>query len=575
MKPFCHPGLVPALSLLLSLLYFSHAAEAADGAPADPLAPALAAIRAPDLLKDIQVLSSDDFEGRSPGTHGEDLTVDYLISRFKALGLQPGNPDGSYVQKVPLTGHIAQPEAHVHVGGRSLDWRFPGDYVAWSYLRQPEVALKASELVFVGYGVKAPEYDWDDFKGVDLHGKTLVVLINDPQIPDPQHPDQLDEHLFKGRAMTYYGRWTYKYETAAALGAAAVLIVHETATAAYPWSVVVNSNSRENFDIHRDTGNPYFPAVPAWIHVDRARELFSAAGLDFDAMKRAALRRDFHPVPLHATLDLHLTETLRDIDSHNVVARIEGSDPQLRNETVIYSAHWDHFGWDPKLPGSKHEQVFHGAQDNASGTAALLAVAQAFKALPVAPRRSILFIATTAEERGLLGAQYYATHPLYPLRQTLADINFDGINVLGRTRDIQIIGFGNSDLDDRLVAAAATQGRSVGADGNSDKGSFFRADHFEFAKEGLPALYTRRGEQFIGQPAEFSGLKTDDYVSHRYHKVTDVVEPDWNLSGGVEDVQLLFRVGYEVAQGTHYPEWRADSEFKARRDQMIQGTPGR
>lgn len=532
--------------------------------------PALQAVRAADVQRQIETLASDDFEGRSVGTPGGDKTVEYLIGEFKRIGLAPGNPDGSYVQAVPLTGHTSTPQAVIEAGGQRLAWSAPDDYVAVSYQRDANVRLAGSEMVFVGYGVKAPEYDWDDYKGVDLRGKTLVVLVNDPQIPDPADPSRLDDRMFKGKAMTYYGRWTYKFETGAALGAAAVLIVHDTATAGYPYAVVRNSWGGDNFDIHRDGGNPDFPPVAGWISGARARELFSAAGLDLDHLKQAALRRDFHPLPMRATLDITVANRWRDLASYNVVGRIPGSDPRLAPQTVIYSAHWDHFGWDQRLPGSKHEQIYHGALDNASGVAALLQIATAFKALPRAPRRSILFIATTAEERGLLGAQYYANKPLYPLRDTLADINIDGLNLWGRTHDLEQIGLGASSLDADLAAAAQSQGRHIVADQNTEKGYFYRADHFEFAKAGVPSLYTSAGEDYIGRPADYGKKKRAEYTDGHYHKVTDVVQPDWDYTGAVDDIRLLFQAGYRVAQAEAFPHWYPGAEFRARRDAMLQ-----
>ncbi len=527
---------------------------------------ALQSISTEDMLEHIRTLSSDEFEGRSVGTHGGELTMDYLVAEFQRIGLAPGNPDGTYLQRVPLTGHVSVAHASATVAGKRFALKVPDDAVAWSYRREPQVQVHHSPLVFIGYGVKAPEYGWDDFKGMDLHGKTAQVLINDPQIPDPKDPRRLDDAMFKGREMTYYGRWTYKYEEAAARGADAMLIIHETATAAYPYQVVINSNFGESFEIRAKEPNPHFPPVPGWITFERARALVAAAGGNLDALKRAALRRDFKPVALDATVDIDVDKKWRELDASNVVGRIEGADPKLGKEVVIYSAHWDHFGWDANLPGSKHDQVFHGASDNASGVAALLELAKAFKALPQAPRRTILFMATTAEERGLLGALYYAEHPLYPLSRTLADINIDGINTWGPTRNIEVYGWGQSDLDDVLVRAARTQGRSVVPDQNPELGGFYRADHFEFARAGVPALYTRSGLDFIGKPAGFGASKRAEYIRNDYHKVTDVIKPDWNLSGAAQDVQLLFLVGYDVAQGDAWPQWKTGSEFKPKRD---------
>jgi Zn-dependent M28 family amino/carboxypeptidase len=329
--------------------------------------------------------------------------------------------------------------------------------------------------------------------------------------------------------------------------------------------VVVNSNSREGFDLQQET-NSHFPAVPGWIHLDKARALFSAAGLDYEQMKKAALRRDFRPVPLHATLDLAVRNTWRDLPSRNVVGRIEGSDPKVKDQVVVFSAHWDHFGWDPALPGTKGDQIFHGAVDNASGVAALLELARAFQALPQPPRRTLLFMATTAEERGLLGAQYYAAHPLYPLRDTLADINIDTTNLWGRTRDLVVMGYGNSDLDDLLAKAAAGQGRVLVPDPNAERGFFYRADHFELAKAGVPTLYTGGGEDYIGKPKGYGRERLEEYVTQRYHKVADVVRPEWDPSGAMEDMQLWFEVGLAVAQGDRFPAWKPGSEFKAKRD---------
>jgi Zn-dependent M28 family amino/carboxypeptidase len=375
--------------------------------------------------------------------------------------------------------------------------------------------------------------------------------------------------MFGGRAMTYYGRWTYKYEIAAKLGAAAAIIIHETEPAAYPYSVVVNSFSKENMALRSAAPNPDFPPVAAWLQLDRARELFVATGRDFETLKAAALSKDFHPVTLDANVSFTIHNHIRDIDSKNVVGTIEGSDPKLRNEYVVYSAHWDHFGWDRTLPGSKHDQIYHGAADNASGVAALLALAKGFKASPVPPKRTVLFIAETAEERGWLGARYYAQHPIYPLRRTLADINIDIINTWGRARDVTLIGAGKSTMDDLVVQAASSQQRVVRPDPRPELGHFYRGDQNEFAKVGVPVLYVGDSIDYIGKPAGYGNRLIDEYIAHDYHKVTDVAKPEWNLEGAVEDVQLLLRVGYGLAAGARYPEWKPGAEFKAVRDAMM------
>jgi len=525
---------------------------------------ALASISTEDLLRHIKTLSSDEFEGRAPGTPGEEKTVNYLTGEFKKLGLKPGNPDGTYIQNVPLAGFTPQPAMSFNIGGKTFKIDEP-DYLARSLRYVPEVKVENSDVVFVGYGVNAPEYGWDDFKGVDVKGKTIMFLINDPAIPDSKDPSKLDEQMFKGKAMTYYGRWTYKYEIASEKGAAAAIIVHETGPAGYPFAALA-SWRQENFDIRTPDKNMKQVGIQSWITDTKARELFAAAGQDFDALKKAALNKDFKPVPLKAKANIAIKTALREVDSRNVVAKLEGSDPKLKDEYVIYTAHWDHMGRDPKLSG---DQIFNGALDNASGTAALLELAEAYTRLATPPKRSILFLAVTAEEKLLLGAKYYAANPLYPLDRTLADINMDGINQWGRTKDVVVIGYGNSTLDDILQQAATEQGRTLKPDAEPEKGFFYRSDHFEFAKQGVPALDTDAGIEFTGKPADYGMKKRDEYTTNDYHKVSDEVKPDWDLAGAVEDLQLLFEVGNRVAQTDKWPEWKPATEFLAKRQSML------
>ncbi|MBI4476053.1 MAG: M28 family peptidase [Acidobacteria bacterium] len=532
------------------------------------LTPAFNSITTDGLLGHIKPLASDEFEGRAPGSKGEQLTVAYLTDQFKRLGLKPGNPDGTYVQKVSLVGLTPKPTATIAVGGKSLSLKFPSDYVAVTRRVQPEVAVDDSEMVFVGYGVVAPEYGWDDYKGADVKGKTILMLINDPAVPDPNDPKKLGEKIFKGQAMTYYGRWTYKYEIATEKGAAAAVIIHETGPAGYPYEVVSGSWGHENFDIKSPDGNAGRVPIESWIHLDRAKELLKAAGQDFDALKKAAISKDFKPVPLKARASFRVQSAIRDVDSSNVIAKLEGSDPALRDDYVIYTAHWDHLGKDPNLKG---DQIYNGALDNASGTAGLLEIAEAFTRIQPPPKRSILFLAVTAEEQGLLGAKYYANAPLYPLDRTLANFNMDGVNQWGRTRDIVIVGHGNSTLDDLLTEAAQARGRTIRPDPEPEKGFFYRSDHFEFAKLGVPALYPDSGIEYIGKPENYGQQKRDEYTLRDYHKPSDEVKPDWDLSGAVEDLQLLVEVGYRVAQGDRYPEWKPGTEFKAKREAMLKG----
>ena len=545
----------------------ANTAPSATAVPAE-LKPALDSIQANDIMQHTKVLSSDEFEGRGPGTKGEELSVKYLTEQYQKIGLKPGNPDGTYVQKVPLVGFTAQPTASFAAGTKKINLEFPKDYVAVSRRFVPESKVENSDIVFVGYGVVAPEYGWDDYKGVDVRGKTIVMLINDPAVPDATDATKLDEKMFKGNAMTYYGRWTYKYEIASAKGAAAAIIVHETGPAGYPYEVVSGSWSRENFDIQKPDKNMSRVAVESWITLDRAKELFTAGGQDFDALKKAAVTKEFKPVTLNAKANFDIKNTLREINSNNVVGKLEGSDAALKNEYVIYSAHWDHLGRDPKLQG---DQIFNGALDNASGTAALLEIAEAFTKLATPPKRSILFLAVTAEEKGLLGAKYYATNPLYPLNKTAANINMDGVNQWGRTKDITMVGDDNSTLIDLLKETAAAQGRVVNPDAEPEKGFYYRSDHFEFAKQGVPALYTDAGQDYIGKDKAYSKQKRDEYTEKDYHKVSDQIKPDWDLSGAVEDVQMLTWIGYRIAQEPKLPEWKPGTEFKAKRDESMRG----
>jgi Zn-dependent M28 family amino/carboxypeptidase len=547
------------------------AANTAAGLPAE-LKPALDSVNADDLLRHIKALSSDEYEGRGPGTKGEELSVKYITEQFQKLGLKPGNPDGTFVQKVPLAGFKAEPEASFKAGDKEMKLENLKDYVAVSRRYEPHVSVENSDVVFVGYGVTAPEYGWDDYKDVDVKGKTIVMLINDPAVPSSSNPNELDANVFKGKAMTYYGRWTYKYEEATRRGAAAAVIVHETGPAGYPFEVVSGSWGRENFDIVSPDKNAGRVGVESWITLDRAKELFAASGQDFDALKRAATTKEFKPVALNAKATFHVRNTLRTIDSQNVVGLLEGSDPALRNEYVVYSAHWDHLGKDDKAQG---DGIYNGAIDNASGIGQVLEIAEAFTKLPTAPKRSVVFLAVTAEEKGLLGAKYYAEHPLYPPAKTLANINIDGANQWGRTSDITIVGDGNTTIDDLARQVAAMQGRTVKSDPEPEKGFYYRSDHFEFARVGVPAFYADTGTDYVGKSPDFASRKRAEYEANDYHKPSDQIKPDWDLSGAVDDAQLMLTIGYRILQGDKYPEWKPGTEFKALRDKSLAGTGAR
>ena len=561
----------PWLALPLSIAVAACSQESASTPPAQqparPAAVPAATIDPQAILNRIKVLSSDEYEGRAPGTKGEDLTVRYLEDEFKKLGLQPGNTDGTYIQKVPLvgiTGTNSQPLT-VTKGAQKQTFKWSDDVVAWTKHVADGASIKDSDLIFAGYGVEAPEFNWNDFKDVDVKGKTIVVLVNDPQIPDPSDPSKLDTKMFNGNAMTYYGRWTYKFEEGARKGAAGVLIVHETGPAGYPFSVV-QGNLREKFDLITPDKNMGRCAIEGWITLDAAKRILKMGGQDFDALKKQALTRDFKPVPLNLKASLGVRNSMRTLDSRNVVARLEGSDAALKDQYVVYTAHWDHLGVGAPVNGDK---IYNGALDNASGVAQLLEIAGAFVKAKPQPKRSILFVMVTAEEQGLLGSQYYSVTPIYPLAKTLANINIDGVNQWGRTKDITVIGLGASDLDDYLRDAAAEQGRTLRPDPEPEKGFYYRSDHFNFAKQGVPALYTDTGIDYIGKPPEYAKQKRDEYTEKDYHAPSDEVKPDWDLSGAAEDAQLLYVVGYRVANAEKFPDWKAGNEFKAKRDEML------
>ena len=546
------------------------AAESGEQRGAPVTFPAFAAAAVVDHAR---VLSSDAFEGRAPGTKGEDLTVAYIADQFRKAGLKPGSADGSYYQQVPLVGITPVTGAKLvfSTGTKTRELAFRDDFVAWSKHVASSAGIARSEMVFVGYGVQAPEFAWDDFKGMDVRGKTLVVLIGDPPVPDPADPQKLDAKVFGGTAMTYYGRWPYKYEIGAKLGAAAVLIVHETAPAGYAFSVV-QGKTREQFELVAADKNMSRASIEGWLPIEQATALFEMAGLDFGRLKQQAVNRAFVPVPLGVTATITLQNTLRTVNSRNVIGVLEGGDPVLRNECVVYTAHWDHLGVGVAVDG---DRIYHGAVDNAVAVGGLIEIARAFVASPVRPGRTLVFVSVTAEEQLMLGSTYYAQQPHLPLDRTLANINLEGLNVHGRTRDLTVIGLGNSDLDDYAREAAAAQGRVLRPDPEPEKGMYYRSDHFSFAKMGVPALEPDAGIDFVGRPAGYGQRLRDDYIARKYHKPADRVEDDWDLSGGVEDLQLYWMVGFRVAQAEKWPEWKPGTEFKARRDaQLARRAPG-
>lgn len=523
------------------------------------LASAQASISAADLAADIAILASDEFEGRGPSTRGEERTIAYLQQEFEQLGLEPGN-GASYLQEVPLVELTTSPGSGMVIWSKEITTgpSYRREYVAWTKRVVDQVSLNRSDLVFVGYGVVAPEYDWDDYAGVDVRGKTVVMLVNDPGYATQ------DKELFNGNAMTYYGRWTYKFEEAARQGAEGAFVIHETGPAGYPWDVVRGGWTGPQFDLVTDDNNLSRCAVEGWFTDEWARDFFMLAGQDFDSLKALAVRPGFTAVPLDLEVSLTLSNTVRRSISNNVLALLPGSD--RGEEVVIYMAHWDHLGIDPRREG---DQIFNGALDNATGVAGLLELAEAFSGLENRPSRSILFLAVAAEEQGLLGSRYYATHPVYPLSTTVAALNMDGLNIYGPMKDVTVIGYGNSQLDDYVVKAAKRQGRVVRPDTAPEKGYFYRSDHFSFAKEGVPALYLEHGIDHVEHGEAWTREQLNVYTAERYHQPSDEFDPAWDLTGAVDDLRLLLDIGYRLANGSSFPNWRRGNEFRAARDAMM------
>ena len=537
-------------------------------APDSDLVRALETIKSGQILEHIKVLSSDDFEGRGPGTAGEEKTVAYLTAQFQKMGLRPGNPDGTFVQNVPLVGFQAkQVTGAFEAGGRAIGLNFPNDFVAVSRRMAEEVKVEKSDVVFVGYGVVAPEYGWDDYKGLDVRGKTLIMLVNDPAVADPKDPSKLDPAFFKGRAMTYYGRWTYKYEIASEKGAAAAILVHETGPAGYPFEVVKGSWSRENFDIAQPQIRP--DSEPGGRRgMDHARQ-----GQGAVSGCRARLRHaqaGCRPPRFQAgTAGEHrsicVTNALREVKSKNVVARIEGSRSRAQErDGHLYGS----LGSPGARPGTQGRSDLQRSRGQCVWCGSVLEIAHAFSQAQPAPKRSILFLAVTAEEKGLLGAKYYATNPLYPLASYSGRHQPRCDQPLGATSDMISIGMGNSTLDDLLVEIAREHGRTVAPDADPEKGYYFRSDHFEFAKQGVPALDPKGGRQYVGKSADFGQRKQDEYTAKDYHKVSDEVKPDWDLDGRRPGSQAPGRARLSRGSGRPLPRVEAataSSEPGARR----------
>ncbi len=518
--------------------------------PAKP-APLISAAR---ISQDVKVISGDDYEGRGIATPAEPKVIDYVSKGFKAAGLQPGGENGGWTQAVHLRKFT--------VSGAHLAFDTPGGMMA---LRQGEdivtstrgtvgdVAFDHSALVFVGYGVTAPERHWDDFKGMDVRGKILVELVNDPDFVEPELK------TFNGKAMTYYGRWTYKYEEAARKGAAGVIIIHDADAASYGWDTVRNSWTGDQFDIVRPDPSAVSPKLESWITHDTADKLFKAAGLDLAALRKQARSKDFQPVAMNVSLSGGYKVASSEIVTHNIIGRLPGT--MHPDETIVYTGHWDHLGI--CAPNAK-DKICNGAVDNGTGVGTLMELARAFGKKP--NDRSVVFIAFTAEESGLLGSEYYSSNPLYPLSKTVAGINMDALNVNGATRDIEVIGAGQSSLEDLLAKYAMKQHRTLVPDQMPEAGSFFRSDHFTLVKRGVPMLNAGSGQDMVKGGVKAGRAATDDYIRNRYHQPADEWSAKWDLSGLVEDATLFYDIGHELANSREWPAWRDTSEFKAARD---------
>jgi Zn-dependent M28 family amino/carboxypeptidase len=514
------------------------------------------------MLAEIAELSSDAYGGREPMSEGERLTLEFIESRFRELGLKPLFGD-SYLQPIDLVSIETDPAAvqmTFHLDGKDRLVKHQDEMVAGTMRVVPESSVQSSEVVFVGYGIVAPEYGWNDYADVDVRGKTVLILINDPGFATQ------DPSLFRGNAMTYYGRWTYKYEEAARQGAAAAVIIHDTAPAAYGWDVVRNSWTGPQFHLHRDNNNMDRVPIESWIQRSVAEEIVAAAGLELSALEQQALSAEFKAVALGSTMDASVQNRIFRSQSYNVGAMLPGS--ARPDELFIYTAHWDHIGTDRSVaPGE--DGIYNGAVDNATGIAGLLELARSFAALPRAPERSVAFLAVTAEESGLLGSAYYANHPPVPMHRTVAGINIDAMHVYGPTNDVVVVGYGSSELEDILREKAAAQGRVVEPEEHPERGGYYRSDHFNFARQGVPMLYAESGSDHRELGTAYVEGKTREFLERRYHSALDEITPDWDLRGAAEDIELYFGIGLEVADSNRWPQWYAGNEFRAVREQSL------
>ena len=517
-------------------------------------------ITAGEMKEYISVIASDEFLGRFPATEGEEKTINYMAGQFKKLGLNPANGD-SYFQEVPLVKLTADTSMQLKIAGgnQNLTLKFSDEFVGGTPQVKDLIRIENSEIIFVGYGINSPEYDWNDYEGLDVKGKTVLMLVNDPGYVTS------DSSLFEGKAMTIHGRWTYKYEEAARQGAAAAIIIHETGAAAYPWAVVQNGWTGPDFSL---TGNDLSKSdlqFQGWVTTESAQKIFETAGLDYDQVTSSAAIRGFKPVSMNLKVSLSFKNKVEYVKSNNVAAVWPGSDQP--DEYIIYTAHWDHFGVNPAL---KEDTVLNGAVDNATGTAALLEIADAFISLPERQSRSVLFLSVTCEEQGLLGSRYYAENPIFPLNKTAAVINMDALNISGKTKDMTIVGLGYSQLDDYAIPVLEKYGRYATPDPTPEKGSYFRSDHLSFAMEGVPAIYFAKGIDDVEHGKVWGLAETDKWIMENYHKPSDSYDPDiWKFDGMIDDIRIFFEIGYNLSMSKEFPEWKPGSPFKPLRDKMM------
>ena len=515
------------------------------------------------LHKHIAVLASDEFEGRAPATPGEEKTINYLRDTFAELGVGPGNGE-SYFQSVAVTELTTASNATLYIQGSDFEasFNYGEEMIVGTQQQVPYVTVQGSDMIFVGYGIVAPERNWNDYAAVDVTDKTVIILINDPGYTTQ------DENLFNGNTMTYYGRWTYKYEEAARQGAAAALIVHETGPAGYGWEVVSSSWAGPQIGLEAENLNGDKTEIEGWLTLDSAQAIFEGVGLNYNELSEAAAQRGFTAVELgDIQTNVSIENSVRTSTSQNVIATIPGS--ERPEETIIYTAHWDHLGVNPEIEG---DSIFNGAADNATGTAGLLALAELHMRQP-APERTLVFLAVTAEESGLLGSQWYAQQPIYPIETTVANINMDNLNTFGRTRDVVVVGAGSSQLEKYLEKAASLQGRYVTAEPNPERGYYYRSDHFNFAKVGIPALYAESGEDNVKNGREWGAAQAQDYTDNRYHAPSDEYNPNWDLSGAAEDIQMYYEIASDLINSMDFPEWFDSNEFKAIRDESSASRP--